>query len=183
MGWLERIFDLEHRRWSRHGDTADMAARASIMANSRNDQERARARLEAVPVPPVRWRWFDGRWQRWSELDVTFVDAEPPEGLVTHVEAEGGPVEDRELAFVDGAWVAHRPVDEEASSDERAVTAAPLADAASEPPVAEGVNGPGEPESPTVEPVTAAEPTKPAEPAEPAPASFEEQLARWRRRR
>lgn len=164
--------------WVRgQGTGADIASRQNIFAESDRDLLRQRAR-DAEPDDRMRWRFHQGAWQRWSDLDRAFATMSPPGTLLEHVEAAGGPVEDQELVFDGDSWELADDLAEEAERPEAADddAPAPAADVwrdASPPP-------PSPPPSP-------APPPPPPPPPGGAPArdaaDFEAQLEAWRRRR
>lgn len=94
---------LEAPRWADRtgGDGVD---NIHIWLASEGDRER-KERRDGEPVVPLRWRYRDGAWQRWSELDVAFADVEPPETLRAFVAVHGLPAADQELVFAGDGWV------------------------------------------------------------------------------
>lgn len=197
MGW----FDGLGRRAILRGadpDTADVAARANILASAMEDERRDRD----LPPPPVAgWCYHEGAWLRWSELDGAYRAAPMPMALVTFARTLGTPREGMTVALVDGEW--------------REVTdgSAPLREARPETPVHEQMGGvvprallhaqplgpqriePTKPtqdqtaQQPTTPPVPEGQTAPPPPPPPPPPPqnqspepTMEEQLAAWRQR-
>ena len=119
--------------WGRtQGDGAEMVSRMHIMEESERDIQRQRER-DAEPVVPMRWRFHDGTWQRWSDLDRAFVAKQPPGTLLEHVAATGEPVEDQELIFDGDSWEVADDLAEEAEAPE-----SPVADVWGQPSAPDG---------------------------------------------
>jgi hypothetical protein len=162
------------RGWNRgQGDGADLVSRMNILAESERDLQRQRER-DAEAVAPMRWRFHDGAWQRWSELDRAFAALPPPGTLLEHAAATGGPVEDEELIFDGDSWEPAGDHAEEASGS-----------GAPEPPEAPVIDQWGQPgASPPPPPPPPPPPgPPPARDGEREAADFEAQLEAWRRRR
>ena len=166
MGWFQELLG---GRWALGGfeqEAAEASARTSILANAERDRARARQLAELDDEPAARWRWHHGRWERWSQLEATFLEAEPPESLLAHAMDAAGPIDGEELTLVDGTW---GPAGRAEASVGEPVPGATAVDE--------------HPPAPPPSPAPSAELEPPVGPEPATPADFEAQLEAWRRRR
>jgi len=162
---------LSRRMGVQGGDGADVAARINIVAASMEDELRDR---DLPPAPVAGWRYVDGTWLRWSELEGEYRPAPIPYSLVTYARTIGTPREGLAVAMIEGEW---REVPSGAAPlrghlGEQTEAATPEA----------GVGAPP-PTSPAAPPVQAQPaPPDPAQERAHAESRMKDQLAAWRRR-
>jgi hypothetical protein len=104
MGWFDGMGSRGLLgTWTRRRspDTANVEARANILAAAIEDELLA----QQLPPPPVAgWRYQDGEWLRWSELDDEYRRAPVPASLASFERSIGTPREGMTVALVDGVW-------------------------------------------------------------------------------
>jgi hypothetical protein len=189
VGWLDDLLGVQRRGWGHEQQAAEMASRATILANAERDRQRAERLAAADEAAVVRWRWLDGRWLRWSELDAADVAAVPPESLLAF--AGTGLADGQHVWFVDEEWTLADPAADPAPSRPGGPsTPVPRPSPGSVPAAATTSDAPSpavSAASPAPAAVSIPPPPPPPPTADPASeeeaASFEEQLAAWRRRR
>ena len=189
MQWFGRPSVFNRRGKLTMVSDGEAGTRTNILAASVEDEQRRRDRS---PAPVVGWRFRNGGWLRWSELDGDYVQRPVPASLVRYGESIGGPPEEHVVAMVEGEW---REVSDGAAplrGDPPVEASGPPGsggasrDDGTAPHVTQSADRapsrPGTGHDPTASPSTAPHLPDPSEPPAPPGPSVEEQLATWRAR-